>query len=253
MACSTCHVIVDAEDFAKLPPASEEEEDCSTSPPHVDPHLAARLPDLARRGAGEPDRADARPARTTCRGVDLGAASPICAAGVGRTELSPTRSDPEGSSRNDFAPGRSGSHLWSGPGRGEAERGNGKVRLRVPAVPAPDLPAIAVLRPRARRAAAACEGSALSRARAQIPAADLRRADRPGRDGDDAGQCDQARPAGPCLPADRRARGRQDLDRAADRQGAELHRAGRAGRPDDRSLRRLRALPSRSPRAAIST
>ena len=27
MACSTCHVIVDAEDFAKLPPASEMEED----------------------------------------------------------------------------------------------------------------------------------------------------------------------------------------------------------------------------------
>jgi len=27
MACSTCHVIVQAEDFAKLPPASEEEED----------------------------------------------------------------------------------------------------------------------------------------------------------------------------------------------------------------------------------
>ena len=27
MACSTCHVIVDAEDFAKLPAASEEEED----------------------------------------------------------------------------------------------------------------------------------------------------------------------------------------------------------------------------------
>jgi ferredoxin len=27
MACSTCHVIVDADDFAKLPPASEEEED----------------------------------------------------------------------------------------------------------------------------------------------------------------------------------------------------------------------------------
>jgi ferredoxin len=27
MACSTCHVIVDAEDFARLPPASEEEED----------------------------------------------------------------------------------------------------------------------------------------------------------------------------------------------------------------------------------
>ena len=27
MACSTCHVIVDAQDFAGLPPASEEEED----------------------------------------------------------------------------------------------------------------------------------------------------------------------------------------------------------------------------------
>lgn len=27
MACSTCHVIVDAEDFAKLPPAVEDEED----------------------------------------------------------------------------------------------------------------------------------------------------------------------------------------------------------------------------------
>ena len=27
MACSTCHVIVDAEHFTKLPPASEEEED----------------------------------------------------------------------------------------------------------------------------------------------------------------------------------------------------------------------------------
>lgn len=27
MACSTCHVVVAAEDFGKLPPASEEEED----------------------------------------------------------------------------------------------------------------------------------------------------------------------------------------------------------------------------------
>jgi len=27
MACSTCHVIVDAEDFERLPPASEPEED----------------------------------------------------------------------------------------------------------------------------------------------------------------------------------------------------------------------------------
>jgi ferredoxin len=27
MACSTCHVIVDVDDFGRLPPASEEEED----------------------------------------------------------------------------------------------------------------------------------------------------------------------------------------------------------------------------------
>ena len=27
MACSTCHVVVDAKDFEKIPPASEEEED----------------------------------------------------------------------------------------------------------------------------------------------------------------------------------------------------------------------------------
>ena len=27
MACSTCHVIVDPADFARLPPASEDEED----------------------------------------------------------------------------------------------------------------------------------------------------------------------------------------------------------------------------------
>ena len=35
MACSTCHVIVDAEDFAKLPPASEEEEDLLDLAMHV--------------------------------------------------------------------------------------------------------------------------------------------------------------------------------------------------------------------------
>ena len=46
------------------------------------------------------------------RGLHGRAASPICAAGVGRTVPSPTRSDPEGSSRNDFVPGRSGSHPY---------------------------------------------------------------------------------------------------------------------------------------------
>ncbi|MDP8913573.1 MAG: 2Fe-2S iron-sulfur cluster-binding protein [Pseudomonadota bacterium] len=35
MACSTCHVIVDAADFSKLPPASEEEEDLLDLAAHV--------------------------------------------------------------------------------------------------------------------------------------------------------------------------------------------------------------------------
>jgi ferredoxin len=35
MACSTCHVIVDAEDFERLPPASEEEEDLLDIAAHV--------------------------------------------------------------------------------------------------------------------------------------------------------------------------------------------------------------------------
>jgi ferredoxin len=35
MACSTCHVIVDAGDFGKLPPASEEEEDLLDLAMHV--------------------------------------------------------------------------------------------------------------------------------------------------------------------------------------------------------------------------
>ena len=35
MACSTCHVIVDAEDFQKLPAASEEEEDLLDLAPHA--------------------------------------------------------------------------------------------------------------------------------------------------------------------------------------------------------------------------
>jgi len=35
MACSTCHVVVDAEDFARLPQASEEEEDMLDLAAHV--------------------------------------------------------------------------------------------------------------------------------------------------------------------------------------------------------------------------
>lgn len=38
MACSTCHVIIDAADFAKLPPASEEEEDMLDLASHVTRH-----------------------------------------------------------------------------------------------------------------------------------------------------------------------------------------------------------------------
>jgi len=38
MACSTCHVIVDAEDFARLPKASEEEEDMLDLALHVTRH-----------------------------------------------------------------------------------------------------------------------------------------------------------------------------------------------------------------------
>ena len=35
MACSTCHVVIAAEDFAKLPPASEEEDDLLDLAAHV--------------------------------------------------------------------------------------------------------------------------------------------------------------------------------------------------------------------------
>ena len=35
MACSTCHVIVDRDDFARLPPATEEEEDLLDIAAHV--------------------------------------------------------------------------------------------------------------------------------------------------------------------------------------------------------------------------
>ena len=38
MACSTCHVIVDAADFARLPAASEEEEDMLDLALHVTRH-----------------------------------------------------------------------------------------------------------------------------------------------------------------------------------------------------------------------
>ncbi|SMF60560.1 2Fe-2S iron-sulfur cluster-binding protein [Allosphingosinicella indica] len=67
MACSTCHVIVEAEDFAKLPRASEEEEDMLDLASHVTRHsrlacqiwidpawdsLTVRIPGAARNMQG---------------------------------------------------------------------------------------------------------------------------------------------------------------------------------------------------------
>ena len=60
MACSTCHVIVAKEDFDRLPPASEEEDDLLDLAWQVEPDLAARLPDQSDRGSRHADRADAR-------------------------------------------------------------------------------------------------------------------------------------------------------------------------------------------------
>ena len=67
MACSTCHVIVDAKDFARLPPASEEEEDlldlaahatrtsrlaCQIMLTHDMTTLSVRIPPEARNWMG---------------------------------------------------------------------------------------------------------------------------------------------------------------------------------------------------------
>jgi ferredoxin len=67
MACSTCHVIVEAEDFDRLPPASEEEDDLLDIAAHVSrtsrlacqillredlPELTVRIPAGARNWLG---------------------------------------------------------------------------------------------------------------------------------------------------------------------------------------------------------
>ena len=54
MACSTCHVIV-AEDFDRLPRASEMEEDMLDLAAGA-PHQSACVPDIAERGDGRADR-----------------------------------------------------------------------------------------------------------------------------------------------------------------------------------------------------
>jgi ferredoxin len=67
MACSTCHVIVDAADFPKLPPACEEEDDMLDLASNITPHsrlacqiwlsdefatLTVRMPGAARNMLG---------------------------------------------------------------------------------------------------------------------------------------------------------------------------------------------------------
>ncbi len=86
-------------------------------------------------------------------------------------------------------------------------------------------------------------GERLSRSRPQIPAAELRRADRAGGDGAHPVECDRDGAGRPCLYPDRRTRGRQDDHRADHCARLELRRQGWRGRADDRTVRRMRALP----------
>ena len=94
----------------------------------------------------------------------------------------------------------------------------------------------------------------LPRAGAQIPPGDLRRPDRPGRHGahDLERVRDRPHPAG--LDPHRRARRRQDHDRAHPGPRAQLRAAGRLGRPARPSRCRCSAcIARRSWRAGIST
>ena len=175
--------------------------------------------------------------------------------------LSPTRSGPEGSSRNEFAPGR----------------------RRLPPVflvAVPDAKVLTLLlvrapipkNPNIRRACAcyshamdesetlgsrsrcaAAKGRSLSRAGAQIPPAGLHRPDRAGSAGAHAHQCLRHRPHRPCLHAHRRARRGQDDDRAHHRPRAQLHRAGRQAHRARPSIPAASAIPaSPSPNRAMS-
>ena len=94
-----------------------------------------------------------------------------------------------------------------------------------------------------RRAPARDRRRALPGPRPQVPAADLRRPHRPGRDGAHAAQRvrDGPHPAG--LDPHRRARRRQDHDGAHPGARPELPARGRQRRADGRSPRGRRALP----------
>ncbi len=69
MACSTCHVIVDPADFAKLPAASEEEEDLLDLAAHAGrtSRLACQI--ILTAGHEEPERPHSSRARPTGWGV----------------------------------------------------------------------------------------------------------------------------------------------------------------------------------------
>ena len=148
------------------------------------------------------------------------AAPAIMAAGDRRrTAFSLTRSGPEGSSRNEFQAGSSAGLL---PPTGRAAR--------------------RALWAEGRRCTDERGRRRLSRARAQVPAGELRRPDRPGPPRPHAEQRDRDGSPGSRLSADGRARGGQDLDRADHRARAQLHRRGRNRRPHARPLRYVRPL-----------
>ncbi len=155
-----------------------------------------------------------------------------------RTYRSPTGSGPEGSSPNE-------------PGR---------VFVQPPTSPLPDRmtdtnaldSSASGARPR-RASAAASRSDPLSRAGAQIPADQLRRSDRAGRDGENAHQrlFRQPHPSG--LHPHRRARGRQDDDGAHSGARVQLFGPRQDRPPERRHAGTRRALPGDHRTRATST
>ena len=96
---------------------------------------------------------------------------------------------------------------------------------------------------RARDRPATGTRSRLPGARAEIPAGELRRPDRPGADGPHADQRFRARPHRAGLDADRRARRRQDDDRPHPRARPQLQDRGQSTRADRRPRGARRSLP----------